>query len=414
MDHIRTEMRAKSYVSDAEVLHHLAALAPSREARAEISQHARAMVERLRAEAKPSMMELFLAEYGLSSEEGVALMCLAEALLRVPDAATMDALIEDKIAPSEWGKHLGESHSTLVNASTWALLVTGQVLDAPDTGMAGLLRGAIKRLGEPIIRQAVARVMREMGQQFVLGQTIQKALSRAASFEAKGYLYSYDMLGEAALTDADAHGYHMAYADAIAQIAKAASGKDISSNPGISIKLSALHPKYDLRHRAEVMDVLVPRARSLALLAKSAGIGLNIDAEEAARLDLSLDVIEAVLSEPSLAQWDGFGVVVQAYGKRAAYVIDWLYALAQKLDRRIMVRLVKGAYWDTEIKLAQVEALPGFPVLATKPHTDISYMCCAQKLLAMSDRIYPQFATHNAHTIAAVLHSAAAQKGKAF
>jgi RHH-type proline utilization regulon transcriptional repressor/proline dehydrogenase/delta 1-pyrroline-5-carboxylate dehydrogenase len=206
----------------------------------------------------------------------------------------------------------------------------------------------------------------------------------------------------------------MAYADAIAQIAKAASGKDISSNPGISIKLSALHPKYDLRHRAEVMDVLVPRARSLALLAKSAGIGLNIDAEEAARLDLSLDVIEAVLSEPSLAQWDGFGVVVQAYGKRAAYVIDWLYALAQKLDRRIMVRLVKGAYWDTEIKLAQVEALPGFPVLATKPHTDISYMCCAQKLLAMSDRIYPQFATHNAHTIAAVLHSAAAQKVKHF
>ena len=414
MDHIRTEMRAKSYVSDAEVLHHLAALAPSREARAEISQHARAMVERLRAEAKPSMMELFLAEYGLSSEEGVALMCLAEALLRVPDAATMDALIEDKIAPSEWGKHLGESHSTLVNASTWALLVTGQVLDAPDTGMAGLLRGAIKRLGEPIIRQAVARVMREMGQQFVLGQTIQKALSRAAIFEAKDYLYSYDMLGEAALTDADARGYHMAYANAIAQIAKAASGKDISRNPGISIKLSALHPKYDLRHRAEVMDVLVPRARSLALLAKSAGIGLNIDAEEAARLDLSLDVIEAVLSEPSLAQWDGFGVVVQAYGKRAAYVIDWLYALAQKLDRRIMVRLVKGAYWDTEIKLAQVEALPGFPVLATKPHTDISYMCCAQKLLAMSDRIYPQFATHNAHTIAAVLHSAAARKVKHF
>jgi RHH-type proline utilization regulon transcriptional repressor/proline dehydrogenase/delta 1-pyrroline-5-carboxylate dehydrogenase len=224
MDHIRTKMRAKSYVSDAEVLHHLAALAPSRQARAEISQHARAMVERLRAEAKPSMMELFLAEYGLSSEEGVALMCLAEALLRVPDAATMDALIEDKIAPSEWGKHLGESHSTLVNASTWALLVTGQVLDAPDTGMAGLLRGAIKRLGEPIIRQAVARVMREMGQQFVLGQTIQKALRRAAIFEAKGYLYSYDMLGEAALTDADARGYHMAYADAIAQIAKAASG----------------------------------------------------------------------------------------------------------------------------------------------------------------------------------------------
>ena len=195
MDHFRRQMRAKAYASDAEVLHQLAALAPSPEARAEISRQASAMVARLRAEAKPSVMELFLAEYGLSSEEGVALMCLAEALLRVPDAATMDALIEDKIAPSEWGKHLGESHSTLVNASTWALLVTGQVLDAPETGMAGLLRGAIKRLGEPIIRQAVARVMREMGQQFVLGQTIQKALSRTAGFEAKGYLYSYDMLG---------------------------------------------------------------------------------------------------------------------------------------------------------------------------------------------------------------------------
>ena len=408
MEQIRKQMRAKAYASDQEVLQNLAPLAPSPDTRGEISRHASAMVERLRAEAKPSMMELFLAEYGLSSEEGVALMCLAEALLRVPDAATMDALIEDKIAPSEWGKHLGESHSTLVNASTWALLVTGQVLDAPDTGMAGLLRGAIKRLGEPVIRQAVARVMREMGQQFVLGQTIQKALSRAATFEKKGYLYSYDMLGEAAITDEDARSYHMAYADAIAQIAKAASGGDISKNPGISIKLSALHPNYDLQHRSEVMAVLVPRARSLALLAKSAGIGLNIDAEEAARLDLSLDVIEAVLSEPSLAGWDGFGVVVQAYGKRAAYVIDWLYALARKLDRRIMVRLVKGAYWDTEIKLAQVEGLPGFPVLAAKPHTDIQYICCAQKLLAMSDRIYPQFATHNAHTIAAVLHSSAA------
>ena len=409
MEPIRAQMRANAYRGDHEVLQNLAPLTPSAKARAEISHQACNMVERLRAEAKPSMMELFLGEYGLSSEEGVALMCLTEALLRVPDAATMDALIEDKIAPSEWGKHLGESHSTLVNASTWALLVTRQVLDAPDKGIAGLVRGTIKRLGEPVIRQAVARVMREMGQQFVLGQTIQKALNRAAKLEQKGYLYSYDMLGEAAITDADARSYHMAYADAIAQIAKAASGEDISKNPSISIKLSALHPNYDLQHRSEVMAQLVPRARSLALLAKSAGIGLNIDAEEAARLDLSLDVIEAVLSERSLAGWDGFGVVVQAYGKRAAYVIDWLYALAQHLDRRIMVRLVKGAYWDTEIKLAQVEGLPGFPVLAAKPHTDIQYICCASKLLAMSDRIYPQFATHNAHTIAAVLHSAAAQ-----
>ena len=409
MDTIRADMRSKTFISDTDVLAALAAFAPGAEAREDIAKHACAMVEQLRHSAKPSMMELFLGEYGLSSDEGVALMCLAEALLRVPDAATMDALIEDKIAPSEWGKHLGDSHSTLVNATTWALFVTGQVLDEPGKGVAGVLRGAIKHLGEPVIRQAVARVMREMGQQFVLGQTIQKAIKRAGILEAQSYSYSYDMLGEAAVNDADARSYHMAYADAISQISRAASGDDIRTNPGISIKLSALHPTYDLLHRDHVMRDLVPRARSLALLAKSAGIGLNIDAEEAARLDLSLDVIEAVLSEPSLAGWDGFGVVVQAYGKRAAHVIDWLYHLAERLDRRIMVRLVKGAYWDTEIKLAQVESLPGFPVLAAKSHTDINYICCAAKLLAMSDRIYPQFATHNAHTIAAVLHGAAEQ-----
>ena len=409
MDRIRAEMRADAFLADTEVLTRVAFLAPDQDARQTISIQASAIVDQLRHGAKPSMMELFLGEYGLSSDEGVALMCLAEALLRVPDAATIDALIEDKIVPSEWGKHLGESHSTLVNASTWALFVTGQVLDEPGKGIAGILRGAIKRLGEPVIRQAVTRVMREMGQQFVLGQTIQKAIKRADILEKQGYSYSYDMLGEAAINDLDARSYHMAYADAIAQITKAASGDDIRRNPGISIKLSALHPKYDLLHRDQVMRDLVPRARSLALLAKSAGIGLNIDAEEAARLDLSLDVIEAVLSEPSLAGWDGFGVVVQAYGKRATHVIDWLYQLAKRLDRRIMVRLVKGAYWDTEIKLAQVESLPGFPVLAAKHHTDINYICCAAKLLSMSSRIYPQFATHNAHTIAAVLHIAAEQ-----
>jgi len=407
MDTIRADMRSKAFVADTDVLAAVAVFAPGAAARVDISKQACVMVDQLRHSAKPSMMELFLGEYGLSSDEGVALMCLAESLLRVPDAATMDALIEDKIAPSEWGKHLGESHSTLVNASTWALFVTGQVLDEPGKGVAGVLRGAIKRLGEPVIRQAVARIMREMGQQFVLGQTIHKAIKRAKTLEAHSYSYSYDMLGEAAVNDADARSYHVAYADAISQIAKAALGDDNRTNPGISIKLSALHPTYDLLHRDQVMRDLVPRARSLALLAKSAGIGLNIDAEEAARLDLSLDVISAVLSEPSLAGWDGFGVVVQAYGKRAALVIDWLYLLAQGLDRRIMVRLVKGAYWDSEIKLAQVDSLPGFPVLATKHHTDVNYICCAAKLLAMSDRIYPQFATHNAHTIAAVLHSAA-------
>ncbi|MEM9344950.1 MAG: proline dehydrogenase family protein, partial [Pseudomonadota bacterium] len=402
----RAQIRATTFLSDQDCLAALNHLAPTPDQRRRITAAATQMVDTLRADAAPSMMELFLGEYGLSSEEGVALMCLAEALLRVPDTATIDALIEDKIVPSEWGQHLGESHSALVNASTWALFLTGRVLDAPEDGVAGVLRGAIKRLGEPVIRQAVTRVMKEMGRQFVLGETIETALDGARELEAKGYTYSYDMLGEAAMTDRDAKAYHMAYADAIAAIAKTVTSDDIRTNPGISIKLSALYPKYDQLHRDQVMTYLVPRARSLAVLARSSGIGLNIDAEEAARLDLSLDVIEAILSEDSLARWDGFGVVVQAYGKRAAPVIDWLYALAERLDRKIMVRLVKGAYWDTEVKLAQVEGLPGFPVFQTKAHTDIHYVCCAAKLLGMTDRIYPQFATHNAHTMAAVLELA--------
>ncbi|MGB0798102.1 MAG: proline dehydrogenase family protein, partial [Planktomarina sp.] len=414
MDKIRTVMRDSTYLPDAQVLDTVMRHAPAPGVRADIAATAAGMVDTLRRDADPSMMELFLGEYGLSSDEGVALMCLAEALLRVPDPDTMEALIEDKIAPSEWGHHLGESHSMLVNASTWALYVTGQVLDDPGHGVAGVLRGAIKRLGEPVIRQAVSRVMREMGQQFVLGETITKAIKRAKGMELKGYTYSYDMLGEAAMTDADARAYHMSYADAISQIAKAATHGDIRDNPGISVKLSALHPRYDQLHRDQVMRDLLPRVRSLAVLAKSAGIGFNIDAEEAARLDLSLDIIQALLSDPALDGWDGFGVVVQAYGKRAAHVIDWLVALADQLDRKIMVRLVKGAYWDTEIKLAQVEGLPGFPVFGAKHNTDVNYICCAAKLLDRADRIYPQFATHNAHTIAAVLNLAHARGAPAF
>ena len=365
------------------------------------------LVKRIRSDSEPGMMELFLGEYGLSSDEGVALMCLAEALLRVPDGETMDALIEDKIAPSAWGQHLGESHSSLVNASTWALFVTGKVLQEEEgNSIAGILHGAIKRLGEPIIRQAVTRAMKEMGRQFVLGETIEKAMIRAKENETRGYTYSYDMLGEAARTDRDARRYHLAYGEAIGELAKAATSDDISQNPGISIKLSALHPRYETLQKKRVMEELVPRARSLAVLAKSAGIGLNIDAEEAGRLELSLEVIEAIVSDPSFAGWDGFGVVVQAYSLRAPAVLDWLHELANRLDRRFMVRLVKGAYWDTEIKLAQVEGHDRFPVFTRKPSTDVSYMCCAQKLLNMRDRIYPQFATHNAHTVAAILEMA--------
>ena len=403
----RRAIDVNTYADEAATIARLTAEADlSPEDRARISARGAQLVRDIRTQSDPGMMEVFLAEYGLSTDEGVALMCLAEALLRVPDAETIDALIEDKITPSDWGKHMGQSTSSLVNASTWALMLTGKVLKEDPKGPVGHLRSAMKRLGEPVIRAAVARAMKEMGRQFVLGESIQGAMSRAAKMEKKGYTYSYDMLGEAARTDRDATRYHLSYSRAITAIAEACTHADIRKNPGISVKLSALHPRYEVAQREQVMDVLVPRLRSLALLAKSARMGLNIDAEEADRLALSLDVIETVLSEPALEGWDGFGVVVQAYGQRAGHVIDYLYELSERLDRRIMVRLVKGAYWDTEIKQAQVAGVDGFPVFTSKPATDISYVANARKLLSMTDRIYPQFATHNAHTVAAVLDMA--------
>ncbi len=365
------------------------------------------LVDSIRNDGRPGLMEVFLAEYGLSTDEGVALMCLAEALLRVPDAETIDELIEDKISPSSWGEHLGRSSSSLVNASTWALMLSGKVLKDPEgNGIADLLHGAIKRLGEPVIRVAVQSAMKEMGHQFVLGETIEEAVERGKSSQELGYTYSYDMLGEAALTYEDATTFFHAYCDAIRALSERSNSEDITQNPGISIKLSALHPRYELGQKTRVMDELVPRVRELAILAKSADMGLNIDAEEADRLDISLDIIEAVLRSNELEGWDGFGVVVQAFGKRASFVLDWLYALSEELDRKIMVRLVKGAYWDSEIKVAQVDGVEDFPVFTRKAQTDVSYICCAQQLLAMTDRIYPQFATHNAHTIAAILEMA--------
>ncbi len=398
---------AQTYADQSDIIARLieeADLSP--QARAKIVTQAADLVRAIRSETAPGLMEVFLAEYGLSTDEGIALMCLAEALLRVPDADTMDALIEDKIATSDWARHLGHSSSPLVNASTWALMLTGKVLDDDHKGPVQHLRAAVKRLGEPVIRSAVARAMKEMGRQFVLGETITSAMTRAAGMEKRGYTYSYDMLGEAARTEADAKRYHLSYSRAITAIAEACTDADIRKNPGISVKLSALHPRYEVAQRASVMQELVPRLRALALLAKSAGMGLNIDAEEADRLTLSLEVIETVLSEPALAGWDDFGVVVQAYGPRAGLAIEALYAMAERHDRKIMVRLVKGAYWDTEIKRAQVLGMPGFPVFTSKAATDVSYIANARKLLAMTDRIYPQFATHNAHTVAAILHMA--------
>jgi RHH-type proline utilization regulon transcriptional repressor/proline dehydrogenase/delta 1-pyrroline-5-carboxylate dehydrogenase len=407
VDTIRARIEAGTYADEGAALDRLQSIAAlSKEDRVAIKARGASLVEEIRDSARPGLMEVFLAEYGLSTDEGVALMCLAEALLRVPDASTIDALIEDKIAPSDWGRHMGHSTSPLVNASTWALMLTGKVLDEGSASPVQSLRRAIKRLGEPVIRAAVGRAMREMGAQFVLGENIGAAMRRGAIEEAKGYTYSYDMLGEAARTETDAQRYRTAYADAIDAIARAARGNDIRTNPGISVKLSALYPRYDMLQAQSAKAALAPRLTALARAAASAGIGLNVDAEEADRLDLSLDIISDVLADPALRGWDGFGVVVQAYGKRAPDVIDWLAAQARQHDQRLMVRLVKGAYWDTEIKRAQVSGVDGFPVFTSKAATDVSYIGCARMLLGLTDVLYPQFATHNAHTVAAVQHMA--------
>jgi RHH-type proline utilization regulon transcriptional repressor/proline dehydrogenase/delta 1-pyrroline-5-carboxylate dehydrogenase len=400
---LRASIRALTYADEAELASALLASAGLDPAlRRRIAAHAARLVVEVRAQSSPTMMEAFLGEYGLSTDEGVGLMCLAEALLRTPDARTIDELIADKIEPSNWGAHLGKSSSSMVNAATWGLMITGKLLDDDPGRPTAALRGLLRRAGEPVVRAAVAQAMRLMGRQFVLGETIPEAMARATALEGHGYTYSYDMLGEAARTPADAERYARAYAGAIKGIAKAAKG-DVAASPGVSVKLSALHPRYEWTHRAAVMNELLPRARELARAAARAGIGFNIDAEEADRLDLSLDVIEALLADPDLEGWTGFGVVVQAYGRRAGAVIDWLHDLALRHDRRIMVRLVKGAYWDAEIKQAQEKGLPGFPVFTRKATTDLSYIANARKLLSMRDRIYPQFATHNAHTVAAVL-----------
>ncbi|RWD02516.1 MAG: bifunctional proline dehydrogenase/L-glutamate gamma-semialdehyde dehydrogenase PutA [Mesorhizobium sp.] len=404
LDAIRQQIRANYLPDEDEAVKRLAdATALSGKDRKAISARAADLVRAVRGSSDPRLMEVFLSAYGLSTKEGVALMCLAEALLRVPDTETMDDLIADKIAPHDWSAHSGGSSSIFVNASTWALMLTGRVLDEGEGGIEGTLRSMVRRLGEPVIRKAVAAAMREMGEQFVLGRTITEAVKRGRPMTQKGYLYSFDMLGEAARTEADALRYHKAYADAISSLDSGSNGPDIRQNHGISVKLSALHPRYEVGQKDEMLPVMADRLLSLALAARHSRMGLNIDAEEADRLDLSLDVIERVLAEPELAGWNGFGVVVQAYGPRAAFAIDWLYALARKYDRNIMVRLVKGAYWDTEIKRAQTLGLSGYPVFTRKTNTDVSYMACAKKLLSMTDRIYPQFATHNAHTVAAIL-----------
>ena len=352
---------------------------------------------------RSSGVDALMHEFSLSSEEGVALMCLAEALLRIPDSDTADRLIADKISRGDWKKHLGESPSLFVNAATWGLLITGKLVSSSsEKGLGAALTRIIAKGGEPLIRKGVDMAMRMLGNQFVTGQTIDEALKNSRDNEARGYRYSYDMLGEAALTEADAENYYASYEAAIHAIGRASDGRGIKDGPGISIKLSALHPRYSRAQYARVMGELLPRVRKLVLLAKQYDIGINIDAEEADRLEISLDMLEALAFDEELAGFEGIGLVVQAYQKRCPFVIDYVVDLARRSGRKFMVRLVKGAYWDAEIKRAQVDGLPGYPVYTRKVYTDVSYLTCAKKLLAATDVIYAQFATHNAHTLSVI------------
>ena len=375
------------------------------EARERIAATARRLVDTVRRERLgKGGLDAFLHEYALSSPEGVALMCLAEALLRIPDAETVDKLIRDKIAAADWHSHLGHSGSLFVNASTWALMLTGRLLRPENENDVGdALRRLIARSSEPVWRQAVTAAMRILAGQFVMGRTIEEALDRAREPERHGYRHSYDMLGEAARTMPDAERYHAAYAHAIAAIGGAAAAASVEAAPGISVKLSALHPRYEIAQRERIARELLPVLLGLARQARDAGIGFTIDAEEADRLEPMLDIVEALALAPELAGWDGLGLAVQAYQKRALPLVDWLADLARRANRRLMVRLVKGAYWDTEIKRAQERGLDGYPVFTRKLATDVSYLACAKQLFAAGSALYPQFATHNAHSLAAIL-----------
>jgi len=372
-----------------------------------ILQRAETLVENIRkSRLGGGGLDAFLVQYDLSSAEGVALMCLAEAMLRVPDKRTIDHLIRDKVSAGNWDAYRGQSESSFVNAATWGLMLTGKLLkqsDAKPNTLGRALKSLVKRSGEPFIRKAVGEAMKILGRQFVRGRTIAEALSHAPKKEAMGYRFSYDMLGEAARTSEDAERYWQAYADAIKQIGEYAKKDDVIASPGISVKLSALHPRYEFSQRDTVVPILIDRLLTLAIMAKEANIGFTVDAEEANRLGMSLDIIHGVFTHPSLGDWEGFGLAVQAYQKRAPFVLDWIIDLCREQKRRMMVRLVKGAYWDTEIKDSQVNGYVGYPVFTRKATTDVSYLVCAQKMIAAQDEIYSQFATHNAHTVATLI-----------
>jgi RHH-type proline utilization regulon transcriptional repressor/proline dehydrogenase/delta 1-pyrroline-5-carboxylate dehydrogenase len=406
-DELRDAIDRHYHANEGDVVQSLLAAArlePGAQAR--VDQRAQSLVQAVRdRKADQGLMEAFMQEYDLSSEEGVVLMCLAEALLRIPDDDTAEKLIADKLGDADWESHLGRSSSVLVNASTWGLMLTGKLIalsDSTQSNFRTTLRRLINRSGEPMVRTAIRQAMRIMGHQYVMGRTIDEALDRSLNKRNKAYRYSFDMLGEAALTRLDSDRYLQAYRDAIAAIGSRRRPDDIFAAPSISVKLSALHPRFEQAQRRRVLRELTPRLLELAQLAMANRMALTVDTEEADRLMLTLDVFGAVLREPDLAGWNGLGLALQTYQKRAPAVIDWLAELSRQTGQRIPVRLVKGAYWDSEIKHAQVEGYSGYPVFTRKANTDVSYIACAKKVLANRQAFYPQFATHNAHTIAVV------------
>ncbi len=418
LDKARLRLREGAYANEEQCVLRLLEAAQFDEAVSEaITRQATELVSRSRqSRSKRGTLDAFLEEFGLSNREGVALMCLAEALLRIPDSDTADALIAEKVHTGDWASHRGQSDSLFVNASVWGMMLTGKIveLDSSITGQTShWFQGLVSRVGEPVVRRAMLQAMRIMGGQYVLGRTIQEAMKRGPAENVPGTRFSYDMLGEGARNDVDARRYFYSYMGAIQAIAKKGDrNNDVISADGISIKLSALHSHYHQSQRAQLLSELLPRVEALAGAARAGNMGFNIDAEEAERLDVSLDIFEALARNPQLSGWDGLGFVLQAYQKRAPYVTDWLIELARTTQRRFMVRLVKGAYWDTEIKHAQELGLVDYPVYTRKANTDLSYMVCADKLLQAPDAIYAQFATHNAQTIATIMQIA--RPGQAF
>lgn len=401
---LRQNITALYRIPEAEAVLNLAKTLDLNEQSAQIESWARQLITQVRSKRqKMAGVDALMHEFSLSSEEGVALMCLAEALLRVPDKQTQTLLIRDKLSRGDWKSHVGQGSSLFVNAAAWGLLLTGK-LTQPSTeqSLSSALNRMLSKGGEPMIRKGMDYAMRMLGQQFVTGQTIQEALDNATEREQKGYRFSFDMLGEAAMTQLDAERYYQDYINAIHAIGRQSQGRDVYDSNGISVKLSALHPRYNRNQHERVLNELLPKVKYLYTLAKEYNIGLNIDAEEAARLDISLDLLEAIANDKDLAGFNGIGFVVQAYQKRCPAVLDFIIDLARRTNHRFMIRLVKGAYWDSEIKLAQVDGLEGYPVYTRKVHTDVAYLACAQKLLAATDVIFPQFASHNAYTVAAI------------